>query len=102
MLFVVSSIDRQSIINNTLAFAKAAQVLGLPVILSTVETKSFSGYMWPQLAALFPGGTPIERSSMNAWDDKNFVAGIEKTGKKKIVPAGLWDRRCSPHYPGHL
>ena len=65
MLFGVSSTDRQSIINNTLAFAKAAQVFGLPVVLSTVETKSFSGYMWPQLAALFPGRTPIERSSMN-------------------------------------
>ena len=90
MLFGVSSTDRQSIINNTLAFAKAAQVFGLPVVLSTVETKSFSGYMWPQLAALFPERTPIERSSMNAWDDKNFVAAIEKTGKKRIVLAGLW------------
>jgi nicotinamidase-related amidase len=94
MLFGVSSTDRQSIINNTLAFAKAAQVFGLPVVLSTVETKSFSGYMWPQLAALFPGRTPIERSSMNSWDDKNFVAAIEKTGKKKIVLAGLWTETC--------
>ena len=47
MLFGVSSTDRQSIINNTLAFAKAAQVFGPPVVLSTVETKSFSGYMCP-------------------------------------------------------
>ena len=94
MLFGVSSTDRQSIINNTLAFAKAAQVFDLPVVLSTVETKSFSGYMWPQLAALFPGRTPIERSSMNAWDDKNFVAAIEQTGKKKIVLAGLWTETC--------
>lgn len=94
MLFGVSSTDRQSIINNTLAFAKAAQVFGLPVVLSTVETKSFSGYMWPQLAALFPGRTPIERSSMNSWDDKTFVAAIEKTGKKKIVLAGLWTETC--------
>jgi hypothetical protein len=94
MLFGVSSTDRQSIINNTLAFAKAAQVFGRPVVLSTVETKSFSGYMWPRLAALFPGRTPIERSSMNAWDDKNFVAAIEKTGKKKIVLAGLWTETC--------
>ena len=94
MLFGVSSTDRQSIINNTLAFAKAAQVFGLPVVLSTVETKSFSGYMWPQLAALFPDKTPIERSSMNAWDDKSFVAAIEKTRKKKIVLAGLWTETC--------
>src|ERR1700691_6079527 len=94
MLFGVSSTDRQSIINNTLAIAKAAQVFGPPVVLSTVETKGFSGYMWPQLAALFPGRTPIERSSMNAWDDDNFVAAIKKTGKKKIVLAGLWTETC--------
>jgi hypothetical protein len=36
---------------------------------------------------------------MDAWDDKNFVAAIEKSGRKKIVLAGLWHasstRRCS-------
>jgi len=28
------------------------------------------------------------------WDDKNFVAAIEKTGRKKIVLAGLWTETC--------
>jgi nicotinamidase-related amidase len=94
MLFGVSNFDRQSIINNTVALGKAARVFGLPVVLSTVETKSFSGNMWPQLRAVFSGQEPIERSSMNAWDDKNFVAAIEKTGRKKIVLAGLWTETC--------
>ncbi len=31
---------------------------------------------------------------MNSWDDKNFVAAIEKTGRKKIVLAGLWTEVC--------
>jgi nicotinamidase-related amidase len=31
---------------------------------------------------------------MNSWDDKNFVAAIEKTGRKKIVLAGLWTETC--------
>jgi hypothetical protein len=31
---------------------------------------------------------------MNAWDDKNFVAAIEKSGRKKIVLAGLWTETC--------
>ena len=66
----------------------------MPVILTTVETKSFSGNMWPQLRAVFPGQEPIERSSMNSWDDKNFVAAIEKSGRKKIVLAGLWTETC--------
>jgi nicotinamidase-related amidase len=94
MLFGVSNFDRQSIINNTVAFGKATKVFDVPVVLSTVETKSFSGNMWPQLRAVFPGQEPIERSSMNSWDDKNFVAAIEKTGRKKIVLAGLWTEVC--------
>jgi nicotinamidase-related amidase len=94
MLFGVSSFDRQSIINNTIAFAKATRVFDVPVVLSTVETHSFSGNLWPQLHAVFPKQTPIERSSMNAWDDQNFVAAIKATGRKKIVLAGLWTETC--------
>ena len=92
MLFGVSNFDRQSIINNTVALAKAARVFDLPVVLSTVESKSFSGNIWPQIKAVFPNQVPIERTSMDAWDDKNFVAAIEKSGRKKIVLAGLVDR----------
>jgi nicotinamidase-related amidase len=66
----------------------------VPVVLSTVETKSFSGNLWPQIQALFPGHAPIERSSMNSWDDPNFVAAVEKAGRKKIVLAGLWTETC--------
>jgi nicotinamidase-related amidase len=94
MLFGVSSFDRQSIINNNIALAKAAKVFDLPVVLSTVETKSFSGNMWPQIQAVFPKQEPIERTSMNSWDDPKFVAAIEKTGRKKIVLSGLWTETC--------
>jgi nicotinamidase-related amidase len=94
MLFGVSNFDRQSIINNNVALAKAARLFGVPVVLSTVETKSFSGNMWPQMQAVFPGQVPIERTSMNSWDDKNFVAAIEKSGRKKIVMTGLWTETC--------
>ena len=87
MLFGTSNFDRQGIINNTVALGKAARVFDVPVVLTTVETKSFSGNMWPQLRAVFPGQEPIERSSMNSWDDKNFVAAIEKSRTQK-------DRAC--------
>ena len=94
MLFGVSNFDRQSIINNNIALAKAAKVFNVPVVLSTVETKTFSGYIWPQIQAVFPKQEPIERSSMNSWDDPKFVAAIEKTGRKKIVLSGLWTETC--------
>jgi nicotinamidase-related amidase len=94
MLFGVASHDRQTIINSNLVLAKAARVFGVPVVLSTVETKGFSGNMWPQIQAVFPGQTPIERTTMNSWDDRNVVAAIEKTGRKKIVLTGLWTETC--------
>src|SRR6476619_61954 len=94
MLFGVSNFDRQTIINNTVALAKAARVFDVPVVLTTVETKSFSGNLWPQIRAVFPKQEPIERSSINSWDDKNFVAAIERTGRKKIVLCGLWTETC--------
>ena len=94
MLFGVGNFDRQAVINLNVALAKGSRVFDVPVVLSTVETKSFSGNMWPQLQAVFPGRAPIERTSMNAWDDENFVAAIEKTGRKKIVLAGLWTETC--------
>jgi len=94
MMFGVAGVDRQSIINNTVALGKAARVFDVPVVLTTVETKSFSGNLWPQIRAVFPEQPAIERSSMNAWDDKDFVAAIKATGRKKLVLAGLWTEVC--------
>ena len=94
MMFGVAGVDRESIINHTVALGKAARVFDVPVVLTTVETKSFSGNLWPQIRAVFPEQPAIERSSMNSWDDKNFVAAIKATGRKKIVLAGLWTEVC--------
>jgi nicotinamidase-related amidase len=94
MIFGTANFDRQAIIRNTVALAKATRVYDVPYVLSTIETKEFSGQMWPQLRSVFPNQEPIERTSMNAWDDKNFVAAVERTGRKKIVLAGLWTECC--------
>ncbi len=94
MIFGVSGMDRQQLMNNVLMLAKGAKLFELPVILTTVETTSFSGYMWPQLLDVFPGQESIERSSMNSWDNEGFREAIKATGKKNIVIAGLWTEVC--------
>jgi len=94
MLFGVTNFDRQMVINNNVALAKAARVFEVPHVLTAVETKGFSGNTWPQIQAIFPDVTPIERTTMNSWDDESFVAAIKKTGRKKIVLAGLWTETC--------
>src|ERR1700760_4344416 len=92
MLFGTSNFDRQSIINNTVALAKATRIFEVPVVLITVETKSFTGNRWPQLKAVFPEQNPIERSSMNSWDDKNFVAAVRENRQKEGHPHWFVDR----------
>ncbi len=94
MTFGVANIERQQLVNNVVMLAKAAKEFNIPVILTAVETESFSGYIWPQLMDVFPGQQPIERTSMNSWDDPAFRAAIEKTGKKNIILAGLWTEVC--------
>ena len=50
--------------------------------------------MWPQITELFPGQQPIERTSMNSWEDTKFVAEVERIGRKKLVIAALWTEVC--------
>ncbi len=94
MTFGVANIDRQTLFNNVLLLAKAAKIFKVPTILTTVETKSFSGNMWPQLLDIFPDQEPIERTSMNSWEDASFVAAVQNTGRKKLVIAALWTEVC--------
>ena len=94
MTFGVANIDRQTLFNNTLVLAKAAKIFQVPTILTTVETEAFSGRMWPQLLDVFPGNEPIERTSMNSWEDEAFVAAVRATGRKKLVIAALWTEVC--------
>lgn len=52
------------------------------MIYTSVETKSFSGYIWPELLAVHPDVKPIERTSMNSREDDAFVAAVKATGRK--------------------
>jgi len=94
MSFGVQSIDRQTLKNNTVALAKTAKAFGVPTVLTSVETESFSGYIWPELLAVFPDHTPVERSSMNSWEDDKLVAAVKATGRKKLIMAALWTEVC--------
>lgn len=94
MFFGVQSADRETIINNVVGLAKAAKVFKVPTILTTVAAKSFSGPLIPQLQAVLPDQKPIDRTTMNSWEDQNFRTAIEKTGRKKIVMAALWTEVC--------
>jgi nicotinamidase-related amidase len=95
MLFGVGSgIDRQLLLDNVLMLAEGAKLYGVPTILTTVESESFSGSMLPQLLDVFPEQKPIERTGMNSWDTQAFREAIQATGKKNILLSGLWTEVC--------
>ena len=90
----VNSHDKTTIVQNVQIIAKAARLFKVPTVLSTVAAESFSGAMIPEVTDIFPGKTLIDRTSINAWLDRNFQGAIEKTGKKRVVLAGLWTEAC--------
>ena len=69
LLTGVANGDRLHLLDNLQLLAKAARIFSVPVILTAVESKGFSGEIAPPLLELFPDQKPIERSSMNAWDN---------------------------------
>jgi nicotinamidase-related amidase len=89
-VFGVSSTDRQSLINNNLILAKAARVFDIPVVISTTEPRAFGGNFCPQIQAVLPCLQPIERSTITAWENPEFVSAVQNTGRRRIVAAGLW------------
>lgn len=94
MTFGVANIDRQTLFNNVMLLAKAAKIFNVPTVLTTVETTSFSGNFWPQVLDIFPDQEPVERSSMNSWEDARLVEAVAATGRKKLIMAALWTEVC--------
>ena len=95
MAFGVQSIDRQTLKNNVVGLAKAARAFGIPTIITTVETDSFSGKTYPEILDVFPGQPILERTSMNSWDDQKVRDALAANGRKKIIVAGLWTEVCN-------
>jgi len=90
----VQSHDRLSIVHNVQVLAKAAQVFGLPIVLSTVAKDSFSGPFMPEITELFPKVKVVDRTSINSWLDAGFRDALQATKRKKIILAGLWTEAC--------
>src|SRR2546426_2884918 len=89
----VNSHDPTIVINNVTGLAKTAQAFGIPTILTTVNEER-GGALFKQLQAVFPDQKPINRTFINAWEDRRVVEAVRKTGRKKLVIAALWTEMC--------
>jgi nicotinamidase-related amidase len=94
MLVAVSGQERKDLLESVRVLTRAAKIFEVPVILSVIECKQFAGKLAPELSGEFPHLAPLKRTSMNAWDDADFVAAIKQTGRRNFLLAALWSEAC--------
>jgi nicotinamidase-related amidase len=82
-------------INNVRALVRIAQIYKLPSIITTSSADGPNGPIMPAVAEGLPGATIVHRpGEINAWDNKDFVAAVKKTGRKKLLIAGISTEVC--------
>ena len=90
----VSSVERDVLLANVTMLGRVATSFELPVVLSTVYVKHGMAGTNQELLDALPGVPEIDRTTMNSWEDAEFVAAVKRTGRKKLVIAGLWTEVC--------
>ena len=91
----IQSMDQRLLVANVVRVAKTARAFGLPILLSTVNVKSGRNRPTiPELQAALPGVEAIDRTTINAWEDVEFLAALQATGRRKLVMCALWTEAC--------
>ncbi len=86
----LSSPSGESLIHNAVNLAKVAITFSIPTVLTTVGKTSFGGPLLSRLQEIFPGQKPMDRTTIDPWEDERMISAVEKTGRQKLVVAGLW------------
>jgi nicotinamidase-related amidase len=91
----VASGDKTIIKNSAVCAAKAAGILGIPVVLSAINPQNLGEFI-PEITRLFPDQTAIARvvPSFDAFEDEQTWNAFTRTGRKKVVLSGLWTSMC--------
>src|SRR5207247_1815224 len=91
----IVAMDHRTLVSNIVAVARLAKVFALPIVLSTVNVKaSGSAPTIHQLAEVLAGIEEIDRTTINAWEDEEFVTAVNATGRKKLIMTALWTEAC--------
>ena len=81
------------VVNNVVGLAKMAKAFNVPTLLTTV-LEDRGGKLIPQLQAVFPEQKPIDRTTINTWEDQRVVDAIRATGRKQLIIAALYTEIC--------
>jgi nicotinamidase-related amidase len=91
----IASMGHRKLVHNIVTVAKTAKLYGLPIILSTVNVKT--GINKPTVRPLQDVLSDVEtfdRTTINAWEDVEFVRAVKATGRRKLIMAALWTEAC--------
>ena len=94
LAFGVQSIDRQVLINNSVALLETARAFALPVVVSTSASKVYSGPLLPELQQVLGDQAVLERKNMNVWEDAACRSAITATGRNKLLFSGMLTEAC--------
>jgi len=90
-----SETSRDLVELNVRLLAKTAKALDVPIVLSTVGVEiGFNGPTLPSIVDELDGIEPIDRTSMNAFEDQSFSEAVEQTGRKRLIIGGLHTEIC--------
>ena len=91
----VRSMDNDLLRKNIVSTVKTAKAFGLPIVHSTVNVASGQQQPTvPELAELLEDNPPIDRTTVNSWEDAEFVAAVRATGRRKLIFCALWTEVC--------
>jgi nicotinamidase-related amidase len=91
----VRSIDRDLLLKNIVSTVKIAKVFDIPIVHSTINVKTGSGKpTLPPLAEVLADNPPIDRTTLNAWEDPDFLDAVRATGRRKLIFCALWTEIC--------
>ena len=80
---------------NVRLLAKTAKAFGVPIVLSTVGVGyGLNGPTLPSIQSELEDIEAIDRSSMNAFEDRPFREAVEATGRKRLIVGGLHTEIC--------
>jgi nicotinamidase-related amidase len=91
----VHSMDRALLLKNAVSAVRAIKTFGIPVVHSTVNVASGRGQpTLPELAGLLADDKPLDRTTVNAWEDIEFLQAVHATGRRKLILCALWTEIC--------
>lgn len=79
--------------NNVVGLAKTAKAFGVPTILTTV-LEARGGLLIKALQDVYPEQKPIDRTTINTWEDARVVDAVKKSGRTQLVIAALYTEIC--------